>query len=175
MYSSPGLPRLLGAVALTTCAALTFVQLGPLLRPDPRDRALDWLAPQVRPGSAVGLVGIPWFTHPPVTTWNGGERTRTRYESGTPVRIVACEDWDPARLGREAPEWFLISEFDVREELRLGDARALEFLGALEAGWDVVASFEGMPASRRRLFGGHAPHDWLYPYANVKIYRRRAG
>lgn len=175
MMSGAVAPRtwVVAGLAVGWAAVLTAVQLVPWTQPDPRDAALAWLAPQAGPGTSVGMVGIPWFSQPPVTPWNGGERTRSRYANDTPVRIVPCEEWSVTPLTIERPEWFLLSEFDVREEIRLGEAPAAEFLRTLNAGWVEAASFDALPVSQRRLFGGYAPHDWLYPYAGVKVFRRR--
>lgn len=165
--------RVLLAVSVGSMAVLSLVQIVPLLRPDPRTQAADWLAGQARPEATVGMIGIPWFSSPPLTVWNGGERTRGRFASGTTLRLVPCENWDPAPLRSVRPEWFVVSEFDTREVTRLGNEDALRFLDELDAGWEVAAEFRAMPESARRLFGSFAPHDWLYPYATVRVYQRR--
>ncbi len=159
-------------VVAASVALLTMLQIFPMIRDDARTRTAVWASRNVPPGQTIAVVGIPWFQTPPITVWNGGERTRTRYAEGSSWRILACEDWAVSRLERERPEWFVVSEFDLREVRRRDDPEARPFLAALERDWRPVAVFEGMPAWQRRLFGGFAPHDWLYPFAQVTVYRR---
>lgn len=167
--------RAVSAVVLASVGLLTALQLNTMLRKDARTAAAEWMGRNVPPGSSVGIIGLPWFSTAPITVWNGGERTRGRYAEGSPWRIVACEDWAVSRLERERPEWFVISEFDLRDVKRLDDPEARPFLRAMEAGWQPAAVFEGMPAWQRRLFGGFPPHDWLYPFAQVTVYRKVIG
>ena len=168
-----------GVVA--SLALLTAGQQLSLLREDPRTAAAAWLARNAPPGASVGLVHFPWFYTPPVTPWNGGLDGRPRFVAemkggGGRYRFVLCEDWDTAKLERERPDWILLSEFEWREEERLGDPEASTFRSALSRHYREVSRFERFPAGARWIFGRRfAPHDWLYPFADVRIYRHRGG
>jgi hypothetical protein len=172
--------RALGGLTVATCATLTLIQLVAMLRPDPRTRAAEWIAANVPPGGKVGLPTVPWFTTAPVTPWNGGERSRDHFEhEPSPWRFVLCENWDLTPFDRTHPnsyamDVFVMSEFDWRDAERLDDPRERAFRAALARQYDLAARFEGLPVSARRLFGRpFPPHDWLYPFAEVQVWRRR--
>jgi hypothetical protein len=45
---------------------------------------------------------------------------------------------------------------------------------ALDGGWELVASFESLPRAWRWIFGSAStPHDALYSFPEVRVYRRR--
>jgi 4-amino-4-deoxy-L-arabinose transferase-like glycosyltransferase len=169
------LPRVLGAVALGWAAMLAAIQIAGMLRPDPRTRAADWIRDRVPAGASIGLASIPWFATPPVTPWNGGERTRDRFAAqASPWRFAPCERWNLAALEHARPDAFVMSEFDWREARRLGSPDAAAFLEAMERDYVLAARFEAIGPGARRLFGrAFAPHDWLYPFAEVRVWRRR--
>lgn len=166
----------LGGVALGWAALLTAQQLGPTLAPDPRRAAAEWLDANSRPGATLLLISEPWFYTPAVTPWNGGKRSRSRFEQNRDpsgrFQLGLLEDWDLDRLERAQAEFLVASEFEWREEERLGDPAATAFWAAVERNYEVAVTYPGMPATWRRLFGGFAPHDWLYPYAEVRVWRR---
>jgi hypothetical protein len=84
-----------------------------------------------------------------------------------------CREWDVAALQQSAPEFFVMSEFEHRDEERIGDPAALRFLQELRRDYRPVATFERFPVRERRIFGrSFAPHDWLYPFAGVTVWRR---
>ncbi len=170
--------RALLALVVTSLVILTGRQQLEFARTDPRERARTWLERNAGVGASVGLLHVPWFYTPPVSLWNGGGHTRRQFEASRAgpqrFRLVLCEDWNVEALLRQQPEVLVVSEFEWREEQRLGDRRALAFLREIEARYDRVARFDAIPPSQRRLFGrAFAPHDWLYPFAAVEIHRRR--
>lgn len=168
-------PAIPGALAVGYAAALVLLQASALLAPDPRTRAAGWVAANAPPGSTVGLASIPWFHTAAVTPWNGGERSLPRFNA-TPAawRFVVCGDWDAARLRAERPYVLVMSEFEWREAERLRTPEAMAFLAALDQGYLPAARFEGIAPGARRCFGrAFAPHDWLYPFAEVRVWRRR--
>lgn len=123
---------------------------------------------------------MPWFTTAPVTPWNGGERSRDRFEhEPSPWRFVLCENWDLAPFDRTRPnafamDVFVMSEFDWRDAERLDDPHERAFRDALARQYELAARFEALPAAARRLFGrAFPPHDWLYPFAEVQVWRSR--
>jgi hypothetical protein len=167
----------IAGLVLASLAFLVLRQTAALAHPDSRLAAADWMIRNAPPRSTVGLVHVPWFYTPPLVPWNGGPESRHEFEKllrgEEPYRFSIYEDWDLARLSRIAPEYFVISEFEWREERRLRDAKALAFLDALEAGYREAAVFRTFPKEERWVFGGFAPHDWLYPFADVKILQKR--
>jgi 4-amino-4-deoxy-L-arabinose transferase-like glycosyltransferase len=170
--------RVLLALVIVSLVILTGRQQLEFARTDPRERARAWLERHAGVGASIGLLHVPWFYTPPVSLWNGGEQTRRQFEASRAgpqrFRLVLCEDWSVDALLRERPDLLLVSEFEWREERRLGDRRALAFLREIDAQYDRVARFDAIPPSQRRLFGrAFAPHDWLYPFATVEIQRRR--
>lgn len=168
------LTQVAGGASLAWAVLLTGLQLVAMTRPDPRTRAADEISARLRPGSTIGLAHLPWFATPPVTPWNGAERTRSRFESEpSTYRFVVCENWDMTALERARPDVFVMSEFEWRESERLNDPAEAAFLLKLEREYVMVARFENLGFDARRVFGRpFAPHDWLYPFAEVRVWRR---
>ena len=84
---------------------------------------------------------------------------------------------DARKLRANPPDAFVLSEFDVREELRLGDASAEAFLEELDRIYPDRHRFQGIPKGFRAAVSGGlrpVPHDWLYPFADLWLYRRTA-
>ena len=92
---------------------------------------------------------------------------------GGRYRIGLVEDWNASALVAGAPEFLVASEFEWREKERLGDERSAALFAEVERGWVLAARFERFPAAWRGLFGGWPPHDWLYPFAEVRVWRKR--
>ncbi len=167
----------------------------------PRDQARAWLWSEVPAGTSMGVPDWPGPLEVPLALNNGGEGAeamiRAEQASGRArFKLVVCSDWDLAKLKNEKPTFFVLSEFswrDVRrlkgKTKRLGFAKGQEnlrkfvvdwarrgnqFLDTLESDYELAKRFTTFPPSLCRLFGaGFAPHDWLYPFPEVRVYRRK--
>jgi 4-amino-4-deoxy-L-arabinose transferase-like glycosyltransferase len=168
------------AVVAASLVLLTGRQQAAFAAPDPRAAAAEWMEANAPAGAGVGLAKTPWHYTAAITPWNGGndsfetfdafERERGRW------RFVVCRGWNVVALERAAPEFFEMSEFEHRDEERTGDAACRGFLRELRADYRPAAVFERIPPGERRLFGrSFAPHDWLYPFATVTVWRRVPG
>lgn len=151
-----GLRRVATAIVAAWAFVVTAAHVAVFSRTDPRDAAAAWLA--ARPQSTVGVVKAPSFYTPPL----GAHR-------------AVVVGWSAAALVAKKPQLFVTSEFETREEIRLGMEDAASFLVALDRDYERAAVFENPPA----LFGHRLgplfpPHDWLYPFPRVTVYRRRS-
>lgn len=171
----PGLTQDTSRVLVAWASILTAIQIFAMVQPDARTRAARWVFANVPPGSTVGLPSIPWFATPTVTPWNGGERSRQHFlREAAPWRFVLCEEWDVEALEQARPAVFLMSEFETRDARRLNDPDAGAFLAALGRDYTVAARFGSIRPAWRVLFGPpFAPHDWLYPFAEITVWRRK--
>ncbi|HHI79352.1 MAG TPA: phospholipid carrier-dependent glycosyltransferase [Planctomycetes bacterium] len=168
---------------------------------DPRDQALAWLRAEVPAGTSMGVPDWPGPLEVPLALVNGGEGARemilAEQKSGRArYPLVICADWDLDKLRRERPTYFVISEFSWRDVRRLrGETATLVFakgqdklremvvdwtrrgnlfLDALEEDYRLVRRFDSFPPRWRSLFGwSFAPHDWLYPFPQVRVFKRR--
>jgi hypothetical protein len=100
-----------------TCAHLTL-----FVGPDPRDKAFAWLVSNAK-GESVGLTTVPWFYSPPVSIYNGGpqsEKAFRLYAGQSQFRLTVLGT-DAARLraSKELPKYFVISDFEYGDALRL--------------------------------------------------------
>ena len=115
----------------------------------------------------------------PFTPENGGPRIRKRFRAeldagASPFRFPRPTELDAGELRTRSIGAFALSEHDWRDEVRLGEPEAIEFLQALDARFERVESFYGMTPRRRRLFDWGVrptPHDWLYPFLEQRVYR----
>ena len=69
----------------------------------------------------------------------------------------------------------MLSELDFANALRVRRADAVAFFAALERDWELAETFDSYAPSERFGYGGApAPHDWLYPHPQIRVYRIRA-
>ncbi|MGQ0720117.1 MAG: ArnT family glycosyltransferase [Candidatus Eiseniibacteriota bacterium] len=165
------------AIVLASLVMLTGRQQAAFAATDPRTAAAEWMQANAPNGAGVGLAKTPWHYTAAITPWNGGDdayETFAAYEAERGrYRFVVFRGWNVTALERNAPEFFVLSEFEHREEERTGVPAALGFLRELRADYRPAAVFERIPPRERRIFGrSFAPHDWLYPFATVTVWRR---
>ncbi|MCS6860933.1 MAG: glycosyltransferase family 39 protein [Abditibacteriales bacterium] len=167
------LRRAVRSLALVYALLYTLAHVAVFARPDPRDAAAAWM--QQYKGASVGLLQIPWFQTPPLTEFNGGTKTKAQFEAERArwqYKFVIT-GWDTSILKEKRPQFFVMSEFEWCEEKRLQRKEWTAFLRALKAeGYILVKTFANPP----RLWGwrvvpSYVPHDWLYPFPSVRIYR----
>lgn len=154
---------------LTGRQALARAQL------DPRLQASAWLEKELPHRARIGMMRHPNYYTVPVSPFNQGrpgnaygQPNQDRYE------LVFVGDWNPARMREQAPDWFLISEFKRKQshEPPTPDALAVERI--LHEEYDVVAQFHNFPQAQRSWIGARAvPHDWLYCFPSIHVYKRK--
>jgi hypothetical protein len=183
--ASPG-RRALVAVLLAPAALGSGLLVNTLLRPDPRWRAQDWIAANIPQGESIGLSAVPHFQLPNLVA-RGKSRDLDTSPAAARRRFLAqvkgrrtqweftvCSDWNVTKLESQAPRWFVTSELDWLGSERRRAPEYLRFMEALDGGWELVASFESLPRAWRWIFGSAStPHDALYSFPEVRVYRRR--
>jgi hypothetical protein len=165
--------------------AIDALLVAALAGQDPRDAASAWFAKHVERGASVGLVRAPgsegpslMLEEPPRVVINSSHARQgflQRNERGElPYRFILCSNWRLRTLREEQPEYFVLSEFHWREHSRLESEQAGRFLDSLADDYALEAEFSSFPRSHRRIFlQTFAPHDWLYPFPTISVYRRR--
>ncbi|MEM7204867.1 MAG: glycosyltransferase family 39 protein [Planctomycetota bacterium] len=165
------------AAALAVLVVLpTLVQTAAFAREDPRLAAVQLLVERSAPDDRVGALMHPGWFSVPLTRFNGGRPARAygQVDDG-PLTLTVTEGWQPDALRQTAPEWFALTEFwwSFEDTMAGGGRRA--FLGALDRDYELVFGDAGYRKSLRWLFGNpHPPHDWLYPFPEVRVYQRRS-
>jgi hypothetical protein len=152
-------------------------------RPDPRDQAADWVLTQQPSAGRVGLLGEPWFYTPPLTPSLGCTHALARACGAAPPAWVSAPQTgqvalSPADLDTAIPTFFLASEFEYGDPLRLQreighhDATT-RLLQHLERRYQSVRAFRNRPHLGPFRWFQHSPpvHDLLYPMPDVKVYR----
>lgn len=170
---------ILFGVTIQTCLVMMIVLSGyqaghQFLEGDPRDRAAAWLKPQLHAGSTVGLVNVPWFYTPPLCPFNGGMKSQRQFEewNGTAPYRITVTGWDRRKLEMSPPDYFITSEFETRDELRLKLNEQMQFLKLLSERYDLVKTFKNKQPTA--LFAPKfVPHDWLYPNPEIRVYRKK--
>jgi hypothetical protein len=180
---------------------LSVLVMGFKAESDPRDQARAWFWAEVPAGTKVGVPNWPGPLEVPMALANGGEEAKAMIlaEQGSGqarFELVICKDWDLKKLQREKPDYFVISEFSWRDVQRLREKKdelklskvpeplrkmvtewfqgGSRFLSSLESQYDLVKNFRNFPPSLSVLFGSRfAPHDWLYPFPEVRVFRRK--
>jgi hypothetical protein len=146
-------------------------------RLDPRDAAADWMKQNAPQGASVGLVNVPWFYTPPLTPSNGGAKTKPMFEAESEkgnYKFVIT-NWKTSTLEQERPQFFVLSEFEYADEQRLQLSAPLQFLRALDERYVLEKTFQNPPRLLNWRVGPTSPpHDWLYPFPEVKVYRLKS-
>jgi hypothetical protein len=156
--------------------------LYPLVVTDPRDAAAQWMAQNDRSNlgprhmstpPSVGMIEPPWFFSPPLSPLDSPpfrplSPSQLSQLSGDKYQFVFT-GFDAAKLNVAHFDWFIISEFEIREKLRLSDSRP--FMEALDNATALAARCKNVAplALPGRDF---VPHDFLYTNPEISIYRR---
>ncbi|MCC6442158.1 MAG: glycosyltransferase family 39 protein [Armatimonadetes bacterium] len=161
-----------GAFAAFETAAFTALLAGQ----DARDEAAGWIRENLPKGRSIGMTTEPWFYSPPLNPWNGGAKTRplferTKNDSGYRLTVTGT---DAERLRAAKPDYFVISDFEYGDPLRLHLPGFEAFWKALNHDYREIRRFEKTPRLGPLDFGkkGLPPHDWLYPYPALRLYER---
>jgi 4-amino-4-deoxy-L-arabinose transferase-like glycosyltransferase len=143
--------------------------------PDPRDTALSTIMLHVPPARNVGLAWEPWFNAPPLDRCNGGQVLRSNplwSQFKAPVRPLVITGVDPQALSAQNPFAFALSNFEIRDALRIKDQRAIQFRNLLRDRY-IPADVLQRPAPLSGLLGWVPPQDWLYPFPTETVYVTR--
>ena len=165
-----------GLAALGATAWYSVQNVAAFARPDPRDQAAAWLEPRLKRGVTLGLAEAPWYFTPPFTPYNGGARSGADFQAWrtqVPFR-VAVTGWDADRLRRTKPDYYVLSDFESADRVRLEQPDALGLVQALDDTYDERAVFRPAAVSERlgpRRAAG--PPDWLYARPQITIYQAR--
>ncbi len=158
-----------GALSLMISAALVWR----LHRePDPRDVALQALRRYVPPDRSVGLVWDLWFNAPPLDVVNGGAVLRQNplwRQFSQPLRPLVITGLNAEALAQQKPFAFVLSNFEIRDAMRIGLPGAKEFLQKLRQDY-VLGFIACRSAPLAGLAGWAPPQDWLYPFPEIRIY-----
>jgi len=167
-------PVLLGAGCLAVTGWYSVQMVGIMMAPDVRNRAAQWLASQVKPSTKIGLASVPWYFTPPITPFNGGQRTLAefhKWQREHPPHRVIVIGWDAAALKRERPGCFIVSDAEYADLLRLEQPEAVRLMDALRKHDRRAEVFEPpppLPALRPDKLA--CPPDWLYTWPRIEVY-----
>jgi len=167
-------PAALGAVVLVLTTWYAGQMVGIMMAPDVRTRAANWLRPRVTKSTRIGLASVPWYFTPPVTPHNGGEMSlklfREWQETDPPFRVTVV-GWDAAALRGERPDYFVVSDAEYADRLRLAQPAAVALMRALPKQYRNVKVFEPpppLPALRPTKLA--CPPDWLYTWPRIEVF-----
>ncbi|UCH35514.1 MAG: glycosyltransferase family 39 protein [Armatimonadota bacterium] len=167
-------PALLGAACIFLTAWYAVQMVGIMMAPDVRTRAANWLRPQLTSTADVGLASTPWYFTPPITTFNGGLRSAADFrrwqEEDAPYRVTVI-GWDAAALRQERPDYFIVSDAEYADLLRLQREDAVGLMDALPKTYRRIEVFEPpppLPALRPDKLA--CPPDWLYTWPRIEVH-----
>lgn len=163
-----------GVMAYTLLWSIALVLA--LSQPDVRLRALEWIRRELPAGTTIGFATIPWFYTPPLSPYWGELQASRRAERAREVTsyrlVVPTQEWDLSVL--QQAEVVLLSQFEVDDAVRIRHAPAVAFLDRLREDYQQVAQFDVRFGVGSWRFGKPAiPHDMLYPYPRLEVWRRR--
>ena len=172
-------------IVLGTCAFSTLQMLTQLAQTDPRDEiALGMRAstPAVGPVS-IGLASNPWFYTPPFVKENAPPGTPPQKVAeilvSNPNYSLKIIGFDAQKLAREKPQYFVMSEYEWQDKVRLNQAPFLGFMKFLNRTYTTeriwpITNMRWDDATNDFAFPSLVPHDYLYPNPQIRIYKRRA-
>jgi 4-amino-4-deoxy-L-arabinose transferase-like glycosyltransferase len=166
-------PAVLGLAVLAATTWYAGQMVGTMTAPDPRTRAAEWVAARAAPQTRIGLASRPWYFTPPLTPFNGGLRSAEEFRKWQrekpPYRVIVT-GWDAAALRRARPDFFVVSDTEYADLLRLGQADAVGLMSALHQRYrhQVFEAAQPLPALRPAKLA--CPPDWLYTWPRVEVY-----
>ena len=168
-----GAAAAIGAAVFAPTLWYCFENVAVLARTDARDQAAQWLRPRLA-GKTLGLVSTPWYFTPPVAPYNGGVRSEPAHNQWmrekADFRIVVT-GWNPDALKSGRPGFFVVSDAEYADPVRLKMKGAPDLMIALNERYRENIAFENRPGAlilgRAKEF---APPDWLYAWPRIIIY-----
>lgn len=144
---------------------------------DVRDQAANWLRPQLAHSGKIGLASDPWYFTPPITPYNGGLRSLAEFHrwqrENPPYRVIVI-GWEAAALSRskrERLDFFVVSDAEYADLLRLKRPDALALMAALPKRFPRRVDFEPPPPLPwLRPDKIACPPDWLYTWPLIEVY-----
>jgi hypothetical protein len=175
------------AIAIATSLAYAVLLDALFTRPDPRDEAARWIREHVPPGSAVGVMDVPWFYSPPLSPLTGfGTRDMRREAAAkTPYELILfsrCPVPGSWAENGAAPPRVVLSDYETADALRLRDNRSLRtsdrehvdrILTDIRLIEKIYVRRVGFGGRFSRLGSRFLPHDMRYVDPEISIYERR--
>jgi len=173
-WKSIPVPALLGAGLFAVTIWYSGQMVGIMMAPDVRTRAANWLRLQAPHSTRIGLASIPWYYTPPITPYNGGVRSLSEFhewQRDNPPYHVIVVGWDLAALRRDRPNYFIISDAEYADPLRLQRLDAVALMAALPKRFPGLEAFEPPPPLPwLRPKKTDCPPDWLYTWPRIEVY-----
>jgi hypothetical protein len=126
----------------------------------------------------VGMIDVPRFWSPPIVPQDiifGSNLTLKDIEKTDPNQRFDFEaiGFDPQKLHDEQPQWFVMSEFEWRDQERLRPKEYDRFMRELRNLYQLEKTYKNHPwlALPGRAF---VPHDFLYTNPEIQIYQLRS-
>jgi hypothetical protein len=172
------------ALAGVGCLVVSLSLVMALEGPRPQNQALKRLVAQAQPDESIGVVGVPWFFHPPLLYYNGGQGllgNRLWSEEIRPVRPVQAFSVESGLAQpthtfgagpdepSDPPAYFVTTSFTVGEGLAADDPATVTFIEELKREYRVLEKVGGGPGPVRALARGH---DWYYPWPEITLWKR---
>ena len=187
------------AVVLCLCGLFALVETAAydrlLAGPDVRDQAAAWIEMNVPQGSSIGMPRTPWFDTPPIAPpgfsiglptalFQKRERDMAAEGYHWPYRID-ISDYDAARVKQDRPDYYLMTEWEMRYRLRIhqldpdglsDDAevgrQAWNLMETVNQEYDLVKTFQEEPSLGPIHFRwDFVQDDWLYPNPTIRVYK----
>lgn len=144
---------------------------------DTRTLAAEILKEVVHKQTSVGIIDVPRFWSPPLVPQDiifGSNLTLNDIEKTDPEQRFHFEliGFDAEKLRQQKPQWFVMSEFEWRDEARLRPQEFGRFMKELNNEYRLEKTYKHHPwlALPGRNF---VPHDFLYTNPEIRIYQLR--
>jgi 4-amino-4-deoxy-L-arabinose transferase-like glycosyltransferase len=173
-WGATAAPLGLGAACIVLTGWYAVQMVGMMVRPDVRDDAAAWQVPRATSRTKIGLASAPWYFTPPITPFNGGQRSLTefhKWQQENPPYQVIVVGWSSEALRHERPQYFDVSDAEYADLLRLKRPDAMELIDALHGRYRNLKAFEPpppLPFLRPAKLA--CPPDWLYTWPRIEIY-----
>jgi 4-amino-4-deoxy-L-arabinose transferase-like glycosyltransferase len=149
-----------------------------MMRTDPRDTVIKYLAPESGKGRQIALATTPWYYTPPFSPLFTALQPDVRRQAALDVTAFHLlpppqgTEWRQSVFAGH-PEYCILSSIEMTDPLRLHLPDAERFMEILRKNYSPL-EFSNPP----RLFGirinytGYLPVDWLYANPAIYLYRR---
>ncbi|MCD6218863.1 hypothetical protein J7K43_00585, partial [Candidatus Calescamantes bacterium] len=148
-------------------------------REDPRTQASQWIEKNIPPHTRIGVLWKPYFYTPPIINMEYWVEGETEYNKDNPEKynqyeIIVLKDSSMKETQRKTPDFIVLSEYEYRDALRFPEifSKEKKLLNFIQRNYTLIEKFENLPSIGKLKFRkGFPPHDWLYPYPAILIYK----
>jgi len=166
---------LLAIIAAAVTLTLTLATIKQLKSDFPRTTASRWIISNIKDGSSIGTVAIPYEYHPPVIFMQ--YHHEARYKEAPmerPFYSITNIGYEPSGMQKLSPDYMVLTGSEYYQNYKVLP-RGAEFMDMLNSKYELVKKFEIAPEIFGIKFKDIEYPAWIMNYDRVFIFKKKLG